>query len=165
MVNCRRFSSVFDHFVGLTLKWLISAKACTSDFTPLHSISSIKRINEQQNRKAFYELYVLYTISLIWELSITVFILLPIIWHENCACFSLIWDCSFRTFPKLPEKLTLCIYWYALVRKVYQGVRNISFSENFVNVLNEWSLLHSAAHLRYHFLCCEINIGNLGFLR
>ena len=26
-------------------------------------------------------------------------------------------------------------------RKNYQGVRNVTFSENFANILNEWSLI------------------------
>ena len=36
-------------------------------------------------------------------------------------------------FAKFSKKLVFLRTW------AYQGVRNVSFSENFVNVLNEWS--------------------------
>ena len=36
-----------------------------------------------------------------------------------------------------PKKLTFRTPWYAHVR-VYQGVRNVGFSESFAYVLNEW---------------------------
>ena len=39
-------------------------------------------------------------------------------------------DHSFSTFTKFYEKRATC---------AYQGVRNVSFSENFTNVLNQWS--------------------------
>ena len=39
------------------------------------------------------------------------------------------------TYAKFFEKLTFLTPWYALVR-VYQGVRNVSFSENFACVRN-----------------------------
>ena len=38
-------------------------------------------------------------------------------------------DHSFSTYAKFSENLTCA----------YQGVRNVSFSENFTNILNEWS--------------------------
>ena len=44
--------------------------------------------------------------------------------------FKSCWDHSFSTYTKFYEKLTVLTSWY--------GVRNISFSENFVYVLNEW---------------------------
>ena len=43
--------------------------------------------------------------------------------------FKIIWDHSFSTFAKFPEKLT--------PRYAYRGVRNVSFSEYFVSVVNE----------------------------
>ena len=51
----------------------------------------------------------------------------------------MLWDHPFSTFPKFSEKLTFLTPWYAHVR-VYQGLRNASFSESFGNVLNKWSL-------------------------
>ena len=44
-------------------------------------------------------------------------------------------DRSFITFAKCSKKLIFLAPWYA-----FQGVRNVSFLENFVNVINEWSL-------------------------
>ena len=46
-------------------------------------------------------------------------------------------DHSFITCAKFPENIT-----YLLIRTrtfAYQGVRNVSFSENFAYLLNEWS--------------------------
>ena len=41
--------------------------------------------------------------------------------------------------PKFSEKLTFLTPWYAHVHTcAYQGVRNVSFSENFAYVLNGW---------------------------
>ena len=50
----------------------------------------------------------------------------------------LIRDHSFTTFANFSGKLTFTP-WYELTC-VYQGVRNVSFSENFANVINELSL-------------------------
>ena len=44
---------------------------------------------------------------------------------------------SFSTFAKFSEKHPLIHTPYVCIR---QEVRNASFSENFVNVLNEWSI-------------------------
>ena len=46
-------------------------------------------------------------------------------------------DYSFSRYAKLSEKLTFFNPWYA---QGVRGVRNVSFSENFAYVLNEWSL-------------------------
>ena len=43
----------------------------------------------------------------------------------------------FSTYVKFSEKLTFLTPWYACA---YQGVRNVSFSENFAYVLNGWPL-------------------------
>ena len=48
---------------------------------------------------------------------------------------SLIRDHSFTTFAKFSEKLTFRTIWYA--HGVYQGLRNVTFSDNFANVINE----------------------------
>ena len=51
------------------------------------------------------------------------------------------WDHSFSTFAKFSEKLIVLTPWYIRTRTcAYQRVRNISFSENFAYVLNEWPL-------------------------
>ena len=44
------------------------------------------------------------------------------------------WVYPFSTYAKFSEKLTFLTPWCA-----YQGVRNVSFSENFAYVLNGWS--------------------------
>ena len=46
-------------------------------------------------------------------------------------------DYSFSTYAKYSEKLIFLTPSYC----AYQGVRNVSFSENFAHVLNEWSLM------------------------
>ena len=54
-------------------------------------------------------------------------------------CSLLIWDHSCSTYAKLSEKL---LFLTPLIRThtcAYQEVRNISFSENFPCVLNEWA--------------------------
>ena len=47
-----------------------------------------------------------------------------------------IWDHSYSTVVKFSEKLTSV----RKERSVRNGVRNVSFLENFANLLNEWSL-------------------------
>ena len=49
------------------------------------------------------------------------------------------WDHSLSTYAKFSEKQTFFTQWYAHVR--VQGVKNVSSSENFAYVLNEWSPL------------------------
>ena len=49
---------------------------------------------------------------------------------------------SFSTYSTFSEKLTSITSWYAYVLTcAYQGVRNVSFVENFAYILNEWSLM------------------------
>ena len=48
------------------------------------------------------------------------------------------------TYATFSEKLTFLTPWYAHVR-AYQGVRNVSFSENIAYVRNGWSLIRSVA--------------------
>ena len=58
----------------------------------------------------------------------------------------LVWDHSFSTSAKSSEKLTFLSPWYAHIRThtcAYQGIRNASFSENFAEALNEWSLIEN----------------------
>ena len=50
-------------------------------------------------------------------------------------------DYSFSTYAKFSEKRIFLTPWYVHTF-VYQGVRNVSFSENFLYVLNEWSLIY-----------------------
>ena len=65
------------------------------------------------------------------------------------------WVHSFITFAKSSEKLTFLTSWYQGVRK---GVRNTSFSQNFANVICEWSLdRHSNRHLSF-----QSSNGNTG---
>ena len=52
-------------------------------------------------------------------------------------------DHSFSAFAKFPKKLTYLTPWYAHVRLRIRGVRNVSFSESFANILNRWSPRHS----------------------
>ena len=54
------------------------------------------------------------------------------------------WDHSFSTYAKFCEKLTFLTSGYAHVcvrirGEAYQGIRNVTFTENFVDVLDEWS--------------------------
>ena len=56
---------------------------------------------------------------------------------SSCEMYSnTIGDHSFCTFAKFSEKLT---FLNLLRTCAYQGVRNVSFSEDFADVLNEWS--------------------------
>ena len=45
------------------------------------------------------------------------------------------------SLQKFSKKLTFLTFWYAHVRVRVSRVRNGSFSENFVKVLNEWTPL------------------------
>ena len=82
------------------------------------------------------------------------------------------------TFTKFSEKLTFLTPWYAhhMVRHThrrivwvclailwcaYQGVRNVSFSENFANVLNEWSL--SIVYLIFEGWRKTLKLNSLNF--
>ena len=47
-------------------------------------------------------------------------------------------DHSFSMCAKLSEKLTILIFLIRTLTRVDQGVRNVSFSEYFAYVLNEW---------------------------
>ena len=78
---------------------------------------------------------------------------------QRCFCSSVLWFkhelkksswetnftlniCNhlFISYAKLSEKLTFLTTWYTYVRvRAYQGVRNVSFAENFAHVLHEWS--------------------------
>ena len=64
-----------------------------------------------------------------------------------------LWYHPFSAYAKFSEKLTFITPWYAHARKTnisyplirtrscaYQGLRNVSFSENFAYVLSGWSL-------------------------
>ena len=55
-------------------------------------------------------------------------------YHDCFICISVY---SFSTFAKFSEKLTFLIPWYAHE----YNVRNFSFSENFLYVLDEVSLM------------------------
>ena len=60
--------------------------------------------------------------------------------HFNFRITVVVWDRSFSTLAKFSEKLTVLTPWYGHACVSYQGVRNLSFSENLANVLNEWWL-------------------------
>ena len=47
---------------------------------------------------------------------------------------------SFIMFTKFTEKNNISFPVICTRMCAYQGVRNVSFSENFASVLNEWSL-------------------------
>ena len=49
-----------------------------------------------------------------------------------------LWYHSFSAFEKFSKKLTFLTSWYVHTCS-YQGERNVSFSENFAGVRNEWS--------------------------
>ena len=57
---------------------------------------------------------------------------------QNLKCLR---DHPFSKYGKCSGKLKFLTPWYALARTcACQGVKNVSFSENFVYVLNRWSL-------------------------
>ena len=59
----------------------------------------------------------------------------------NLKRLFLLWDHSFSTYKNFFRKTNIS---YPLMRRrtcAYQGVRNVSFSENFAYALNEWPLL------------------------
>ena len=62
-------------------------------------------------------------------------------------------------FAKFSEKLT---FLYPLIHTrtcAYQGVRNVSFSENFANVIDEWSHtenIETKPGKIYSFIFCEM---------
>ena len=51
--------------------------------------------------------------------------------------YFMLWDYSFSTYAKFSEKPIFLTPWCAYIR-TNQGVRNLSFSENFAYLLNEW---------------------------
>ena len=55
-------------------------------------------------------------------------------------------DHSSITFAKFSVKLTFLTPWCTR-SCAYQGVRNVSFSENFANVMNEWSPILNAKYI------------------
>ena len=57
--------------------------------------------------------------------------------------FHFFWDYSISTYTKFFEKRTTC---------AYQGVRNVSFSENFAYVLNEWPLCSLLLYRLYQWI-------------
>ena len=75
-------------------------------------------------------------------------------WKENARKYHSAFFKNFSSYTKgghsflstyaiFSEKLTFLITWYAHVRTwAYQGVRNVSFSNNFAYVLNEWPLVN-----------------------
>ena len=102
--------SVFDHFVRSALEGL-TIKTCTW-------------ANRSKNSKRFFN------------------------WHARGYSYPILsadtrWNSTFGIIhlvrlQNFPKKLN-----YSLIRTpacTYQGVRNVGFTENFANVLNEWSL-------------------------
>ena len=83
--------------------------------------------------------------------------------RKNLRCLHLICegDHSFSTSAKSSEKLTSLTPWYSHVRN---RVRNVSFSENFANVLNEWSpmvleyISHELTFIRVPQNSCSENV-------
>ena len=69
-------------------------------------------------------------------------------------------DHSFSTFSKFSERLTFLTPWYIYV--CVRGVRNVSFSENFENVLNEWSLTRTVNHRSILQINWLVHIGMCG---
>ena len=91
----------------------------------------ISKPNEKQakNNKMILERFTLY----LHYLQVSSWYLLTkiaICWHQ-------------QQFNSTKGSFAKCSYTTLLIRTrtcAYQGVRNVSFSENFVSVLNEWSL-------------------------
>ena len=60
----------------------------------------------------------------------------------SSQCFLFFWDYPFSMYAKFSQKFLTP--WYAHIR-VCMGVRNVSFSKNFVCALSEWSLCTTGA--------------------
>ena len=68
---------------------------------------------------------------------------------DGCNFIVIIWGHSFSTYGKFSkEKKTFLTHWKTR-RCAYQWVRNVTFSENFAYVLNEW-LLHKFQNTLLH---------------
>ena len=76
--------------------------------------------------------------------------------------YNLLRDHSFSTFANFLKKLILFNPWYAHVH-VYQGVRNVCFSENFANVLNEGSLNYLTSKKKYRYAPEKLYILDFAF--
>ena len=71
-------------------------------------------------------------------------------------------DHSFSTFAKRSDKLTFLTPWYAHMC-AYQGIRNVSLSENFAHLLIEWSLLFFPLKTQQNFLLDLWEVWNKTF--
>ena len=70
-------------------------------------------------------------------------------------------DHSFSTFAKFFQKNNI---YYPLICKrtcAYQGVRNVTFSENFAYVSNEWSLFTNSKNLKFMLLSITMKLGDI----
>ena len=64
--------------------------------------------------------------------------------------FECLRDHLFSRYPKFSENVTFLTSWFC----VYQEVKNVSFSESFAYVLNEWSLIWIRIRRRsFEFKC------------
>ena len=71
-------------------------------------------------------------------------------------------DHSFSTFANVLKKLSFVTPWYARVC-AYQGVRNVSFSENFAYILNDWSFNIIKAYIYYSCVLIVVDFKQLLF--
>ena len=67
---------------------------------------------------------------------------LPIRYHDSCHFF--VMDHSFSSCAKCPKKLTFLNPWYFTRLWANQGVRNVSFLENFACLLSELPITKQA---------------------
>ena len=63
------------------------------------------------------------------------------------TCLIVLRGHPFSAYAKFSEKVTFLTFHDA-----YQGVRNVSFSENFTYLLNEWTLWNTAISLPFYGL-------------
>ena len=86
-------------------------------------------------KKNFFFWFELLIVRWIW------IILSVVLWNNFVQKFNdFIGDHSFSTFAKFSEKLNISYPLIPARTCAYQGVRNVSFSGNFANILNEWSI-------------------------
>ena len=99
-----------------------------------HSNSNILLMTITSKKKFFFW-FELLIVRWIW------IILSVVLWNNFVQKFNdFIGDHSFSTFAKFSEKLNISYPLIPARTCAYQGVRNVSFSGNFANILNEWSI-------------------------
>ena len=127
---------IFCHlYICIIVGMLLTVSNILMQSTCFHDIRTQIFYLWQLRQKKIFFWFELLIVRWIW------IILSVVLWNNFVQKFNdFIGDHSFSTFAKFSEKLNISYPLIPARTCAYQGVRNVSFSGNFANILNEWSI-------------------------